>query len=137
MENSFDPFSRTFLPNWGKNEGEDDNIWENEFDFWIIHIKIKLYGNFHESQLKNVFTHILGHFWLIEAKMKMKVKKYGEIFSIFEFSILKWGYVVIFMKIGEKKFLTDFLRNFWLTEAKIKMKTKKFAKMISIFYFYM
>ena len=36
--------------------------------------------------------------------MKMKVKKYGKMFSIFQFSISKLGYVVIFMKIGKKIF---------------------------------
>ena len=32
-----------------KNEGKDEKNWENEFDFWILHIKIRLYINFHEN----------------------------------------------------------------------------------------
>ena len=34
--------------------------------------------------------------------MKMKMKKYGKIISIFEFSISKLSYVAVFMKILEK-----------------------------------
>ena len=29
-----------------KNKDEDEKIWKNEIDFWIVHIKIRLYGNF-------------------------------------------------------------------------------------------
>ena len=36
--------------------------------------------------------------------MKMKMKKYGKMSPIFEFSKSKLGYVAIFMKIREKKF---------------------------------
>ena len=64
--------------------------------------------------------------------MKMKAKKYGKMFSIFEFSISKLGYEVIFMKIGGKKFGSPF-KTFWLIEAKLKMEMKKFGKMSSIF----
>ena len=54
--------------------------------------------------------------------MKMNMKKLGKMFLIFEFSISKLGYVVIFIKIGEKKFLTHFLRHFRLIKAKMKIK---------------
>ena len=57
-----------------KNEDEDEKIWENEFNFSILHIKIRLYGNFHENLWEKNLTYFLGHFLLIEAKMKMKVK---------------------------------------------------------------
>ena len=40
--------------------------------------------------------------------MKMKMKKYGKISLIFEFSTSKLVYVVIFMKIREKKFYPSF-----------------------------
>ena len=48
--------------------------WENKFDLWILRIKIRFYGNFHENLWKKRLTHFLGHFWLIVAKMKMKMK---------------------------------------------------------------
>ena len=98
----FDSFFKQFLTNWGKNK--DEKNWENEFDFWIIHIKVRLYGNFHENLVKKKFDTFLGNFWLIKAKMKMKMIKYREMFSIFEFSISKLGFVVIFMEIGVKDF---------------------------------
>ena len=63
--------------------------------------------------------------------MKMKMKKFGKISLIFEFSI-SLGYVEIFMKILGKKNLTRFLRYFRLIEAKMKMKMKKFGKRSSI-----
>ena len=40
--------------------------------------------------------------------MKMKMKKYGKISLIFEFPTSKLVYVVIFMKIREKKFNPSF-----------------------------
>ena len=58
-----------------KNEDEDEKTWKNEFDFWILHIKVKFYANFHENLRKKFLTNFVGHFWLIEAKMKMKIKK--------------------------------------------------------------
>ena len=64
-------------------------------------------------------------FWLIQAKRKMKMKKFEKMISIFEFSISKVCYVAIFMKICAKKILTDFVRHFWLIKAKMKMKLKK------------
>ena len=32
-----------------KNEDEDEKIWKNEFDFWILHMKIRSNDNFHED----------------------------------------------------------------------------------------
>ena len=96
-----DPFFRAFLPYWGKNENED---------------------LFFRTFLPN---------W---GKNENEDKKYGKMSSIFEFSILKLGYVAILMKIWKKK-LTYFLRHFWLIEAKMKMKMKKFGKISSIFEF--
>ena len=37
------------MTNQGKNENEDGKSSENEFDLWIFHIKIRLYGYFHEN----------------------------------------------------------------------------------------
>ena len=42
-------FVSQFLTNQGKNEDEEEQNWENEFDPWTFHIKIRLYGNFHEN----------------------------------------------------------------------------------------
>ena len=74
----FDPFFRTFLTNWGKNEDENEKLWKNRFSFWVLHIKIRLCGSFHENLKKNFLTHFLRHFWLIKAKMKIKIKKFGK-----------------------------------------------------------
>ena len=51
----FDSFFEPFFFNWGKNEGEDKKNWENEFNFWILFIKIRLHGNFHENLCENIF----------------------------------------------------------------------------------
>ena len=68
--------------------------------------------------------------------MKMKMRKYGKTNPIFEFSLSKLGYMEIFMKIWEKKYLTHFIGHFWLIEAKMKMTMKKYGKMIAIFAFF-
>ena len=44
--------------------------------------------------------------------MKIKMKKFGKMNSIFEFSISKLGYMAIFMKICAKKILTHFAGHF-------------------------
>ena len=98
----FDPFFKTFLTNRGKNKTEDEQIWENESDFSILHIKIRLCGNFHENLREKFLTHFLTHFWLIEAKMKMKIKKFGKMSPISEFFISKLGCMELSIKIWEK-----------------------------------
>ena len=35
-----------------KNENVDEKNWKNEFDFWILRIKIRLNDNFHENLRK-------------------------------------------------------------------------------------
>ena len=56
---NFDPFSKTFLTNRGKNEDEDEKNWKNGFHFWILHIKIRSYGTFHKNlQKKKTFFEI-------------------------------------------------------------------------------
>ena len=52
MEKNFDTFFRTFLTNQGKNEDENEKLWENEFNFSIIHITIRLCDSFHENLRK-------------------------------------------------------------------------------------
>ena len=74
------------MTNQGKNEDGHEKIWKNKFAFWIFHIKIRLCGNFDWNLWTKSFDSFLGHFWLIEAKMTMKLKIFGK--SEFNFSIL-------------------------------------------------
>ena len=53
-EKFFYPFFKTFLTNRGKNENEDEKILENEFDFSIVHMKIRLCGSCHENGRKMI-----------------------------------------------------------------------------------
>ena len=62
-EKIIDSFFKTFLTNWGKNKDVNEKMWENKFDLWILCIKIRLYGNFHENLRKKCFTHFLNHFY--------------------------------------------------------------------------
>ena len=66
----------------------------------------------------------------------MKMKKYGKMSPIFEFSISKLGYVVIFMKIWEKKILDSFFDPFLTNRGKNENEDKKFGKMSPIFEFF-
>ena len=91
------PIFKTFLTNWGKNENVNGKFWGNYFDLWILHIKIRFHGNFHENLRKCFLIQFLSHFWLIEAKIKTRMKKYWKMSSIFEFSISKLGYMAILM----------------------------------------
>ena len=97
-------------------------MWKNESHFLILHIKIRLQGNFHENLRKKFLTDFFNHFWLIEAKMKIKMKEFGKINSVFAFSISKLGYAGIFFEIQEKKFLTHFLRHFWFFHKNLREK---------------
>ena len=84
----------TFLVNQSKNGDEYEKIRKNDFDFWILHIKIRLCGSFHENLRKKFLTHFVRHFWLMEAKMKMKIKIFGKKWvPSFEFSISILGYL--------------------------------------------
>ena len=48
----FTHFVSHFLTNRGKNEYDNEKLWENKFDFLILHIKIRLYGYLHENLRK-------------------------------------------------------------------------------------
>ena len=114
----------------GKNEDVNEKLEKMSHEFSIpksgyTEISMKICG-------KKFLTHILGHFWLI--KTKMKIKKHGKMSSIFEFFISNLGYVAVFIKIWEKS-LTRFLRHVLLIEAKMKMMMKKYGKICSIFEF--
>ena len=101
---------------------------------WFLNFSC-LHDIIHENLRRKNLTHFVRHLWLIEAKIKMKIKRFGKTSSIFEFSISKFHYTKIFVKISEKKILTNFLSHFWLIEAKRKMKMKKFGKTSLIFEF--
>ena len=51
---------------------------------------------------KKIDSFLPAIFWLIEAKMQMKIKKIGKMSSVFDFFISKLSYMEIFMKIWEK-----------------------------------
>ena len=55
------------------------------------------------------------------------MKKYGKISLIFEFPTSKLVYVVIFMKIREKKFNPSF-KKILTIQAEMKIKMKKMEK---------
>ena len=91
-------------------------IWENEFNFWSLHIKISLYDNFYEN-LKKI-DHFLRYFWLIEAKGKLKMIQFGKMSLIFEFFWSKLGYMAIFIKISEKRNRLIFKKVFFTNQSK-------------------
>ena len=74
----------------------------NEFEFWILHVKIRLHINFHENLRKKILIYFLKQFWLIKAKAKMNMKKIGKMSMTFKFSWSKLGYMAVFMKIWGK-----------------------------------
>ena len=39
-EKIVDPFLKTFLTNQSKNKNEDERIWKNEFEYWILISKL-------------------------------------------------------------------------------------------------
>ena len=82
-----------------QNENEDEKNWENKFDFRIWQIKIRLYDNFHENLRKKEIGPFFKTFLTNWGKAKVKMKKFGKISSIIEFSILKLGGMAILMKI--------------------------------------
>ena len=98
------------LTNQGKNENEDGKGSENEFDLWIFHIKIRLYGYFYENLRRKMKWKCSLTLTICLKKMgkslmpktKMAMKKFRRMNLIFEFSISKLGYMTIFMN-GEEK----------------------------------
>ena len=111
-----DLFFKTLLTNRGKNENVNEEIWKNKFDLWklgYMAIFMKICG-------KKNLTHILGHFWLIEAKMKMKIKNMGKWIQFLN-SAYQIRLCDSFHENLRKIFLTHFLRHFWLIGAKMKM----------------
>ena len=92
------------MTNRGKNEDVSGKIWEYEFDLWILHIKIRLYGNFDVNLWANTFDPFLGYFWLIEAKMKIKMKNIGKWVRVFNSPYQNWVIWQFRCKSVNKKF---------------------------------
>ena len=107
---TFYSFFKSFLTNRGKNEVEDKKNWKNDLVFEFSISKLGYMAIFMKICAKNFLTLFVGHFWLIEAKMKMKMNKFGKMSSNIGFLIL--DYVVIFMKIWEKKNFDPFFKTF-------------------------
>ena len=141
MNKRFWPIFRTFYTNRGKMKLKIKKTLGKWVRFLNYPIKIRLCGNFHENLLQKLLTHFSGHFWLIEAKMKINLKKMGKCFRFFNSPYQNWYYVVILMKIGAKIFwhiFKTFLTNwgksedenekicknkldFWILHIKIKL----------------
>ena len=68
------------------------------------------------SEEKNI-NQFFGHYWLVNTKMKLKMKKYGKMSLIFESSILKLGYEAVFLEIWEKNF-DSFLKTMLINQEK-------------------
>ena len=116
-----------------KNDNKDEKIWNNEFDFWIFHVKIRLYDNFHENLTRKNLTPFFETFFTSRGKNESKNEKYWEYESdLWIFHIKIWLYRNFHENLW-KKFLTNFLGHFRPVEA--KMKRKKCGKMSSIFEF--
>ena len=104
-------------------------IWSFEFPIskfmWYVAISMKFW--------EKHFWPIFKHFSLVEAKMKVKMKVYGKISSILEFTTSKLVYVPVFMKVWEKTF-DPLFKTFW-KKIKNEDKSEKNGKLSSIFEF--
>ena len=125
MNNKCWPISWTFLTNRGKNEDEDEKIWENEFNIWVFYIKIRLSGSFHGNLLKKNLTHFLGQVLTSQGKNKDEDEKIWE--NEFNFWILH-------IKIRLSGSFAENLRKKNMTFLTNRGKIKG-GKMISIFEF--
>ena len=90
---NFHPFFKTFLTNQGKSKTENEKIWENEFDFWIFHIIIRLYSTFHKNLRKKTFLTNWGKnenengknwknefdFWILHIKIRLYSNLYENL----------------------------------------------------------
>ena len=61
-----------------KNEDEYEKICKNEFDFWILNIKIKLCDNFHENLRRKRFDPFFKTFLTNQDKNENGNKKLWE-----------------------------------------------------------
>ena len=100
--------------------------WGNEYDWgW--------------NRWRDYLTHFVVHYLTNRDKIKIKVKKFGKMSLIFEFSISKLGYMEIFMKIWEKNKIKNLFHYLTLTIClkkigkklipKLKIRIKIFGRM--------
>ena len=110
------------MTNQGKNEDEGEKNWENEFGLWILHIKIRLKGNFPENLRKNwnekkLLTISLFNFHYLSDKDGKKVDAKNE-----DEAEKNWKNEFDFWICAYQNWIIwQFLRHFWLIEAKMKM----------------
>ena len=74
----------------------------------------------------------LTDFWLIEAKIQIKIKKFQKTSTIIELYTLNVGHNINFQENLRKK-IDLILTNYWLIKAKMKMKMMKFGKISTSF----
>ena len=105
------------MTNQGKNEKEDEKYGKMDSVFEFSTSKLGCMKLFMKIYGKKKLTHFLGHFWKIEANLKM-MKKYEKMSLIFELSISKLGYMELFMKIYRRKKFDPFFRTFLINQGK-------------------
>ena len=105
------------MTNRGKDDDEDEKIWENESTFWIFHIKIRLCGNFHENP-KKIFDPSFKTFLTNWGKNEDEEEKNWK--NEIKFCILhiKIRLCRNFHENPRKKFLTHFF--FWINARLIQ-----------------
>ena len=115
----------------GKNGNEDEKLWKNDFDVWILDIKIRLYRksweNFFDPYFKGLFTLLKYIFLTNWGKNEDKDEKFGKISPIFEFSISKLGYMELFIKIWEKSFILEIFISVGNTRTEVLKRLIDFA----------
>ena len=118
-----------------KNEDEDEKTWKNEFAFWILHIKIRLYGICHENLRKKKFDPFLKTFLINRGKNENEIEKIWKIESNFWILYIKIRFYGDFHENQKKKKFDRFFKTFLTNRGKMKMKMKKFGIINSIFQF--
>ena len=115
----------------GKNGNEDEKLWKNDFDVWILDIKIRLcrksWENFFDPSFKGFFTLLKYIFLTNWGKNEDKDEKFGKISPIFEFSISKLGYMELFIKIWEKSFILEIFISVGNTRTEVLKRLIDFA----------
>ena len=88
------------MTNRGKNEDEDEGIWENEFNFGILHIKIRLDGTFHKNLRKKFSFEI----FTCEGRTRTGVERVNDsIFCCYTFLLIQRAACTSFLETCELK----------------------------------
>ena len=104
-------------------EDDYEKDWKNEFDFWLLHIKIRLYGNFHENLRKKIDP-FFKIFLTNQGKNEgVNEKNWENEFDLWILHIRIRFYGNFHENLWKKR-PTHFLGHFWLIVAKMKMKMK-------------